>query len=241
MDDWKYNPAHDLGLSESQRLRSLHRESGLFSFLTRHLWWFLLRTYFTFFQKIRIKNQHHLPTSLPFILIANHASHFDALLLALALPLPLRNHTFPIAAGDTFFETPILTAFAAGCMNALPLWRKNAGRHAMEKLRARLTDEPCAYILFPEGTRSRTGVIAPFRAGIGMLIATTNVPIIPCHIAGAHRALPPNTKIPRRTRITLTFGPPLSFPATQNNHECWSLIASTLEQSVRALAPKEPA
>jgi 1-acyl-sn-glycerol-3-phosphate acyltransferase len=235
MDDWKYNPAQDLGLSEKERLRSIHREPGLLGHLTRNTWWLFLRTYFALFQKVTTTGKQNLPTKLPFILVANHASHFDALLLALALPLKLRNHVFPIAAGDTFFETPILSAFAAGAMNALPMWRKNAGRHAMEQLRSRLINEPCGYILFPEGTRSRTGQIAPFRAGVGMLIANANVPIIPCHLQGTFHALPANKKIPRRSHITLTFGPPLSFHQTPNTREGWNLIATTLEQSIRNL------
>ena len=91
--------------------------------------------------------------------------------------------------GDTFFQTPIMRAFAAGAMNALPLWRKNAGRHAMEDLRQRLIGEPCGYILFPEGTRSRDGAMKRFKAGVGMLVNGTRVPVIPCHIEGTHRAL----------------------------------------------------
>ena len=73
----------------------------------------------------------------------------------MALPLRLRNCVFPLAAGDTFFETPAIAAFAAGMMNAPPLWRKNCGHHAIETLRQRPVAEPCGYILFPEGTRSR--------------------------------------------------------------------------------------
>ena len=68
---------------------------------------------------------------------------------------------FPIAAGDVFFETPAWAAFAAGIMNALPMWRKKFGPHALQELRQRLVEEPCAYILFPEGARSRDRVGRP--------------------------------------------------------------------------------
>ena len=167
------------------------------------------------------------------MLVANHCSHLDAILLASALSLKLRNHVFPIAAGDTFFETPLLTAFAAAAMNALPMWRRNAGAHAMEQLRERLVAEPCGYILFPEGTRSRTGAMSRFRAGVGMLIAQTAVPVVPCLIEGTFRALPAGRRIPRRTGICLRIGPALSFADAANDREGWESIAWRLEAAVR--------
>src|SRR6202012_4552083 len=115
----------------------------------------------------------NLPTEMPFVLVANHSSHLDALVMGSMLPTKFRNAVFPIAAGVFFFETPVMTAFSAWMMNALPMWRKNAGRHAMQQLRERLVGEPCGYILFPEGTRTRTGEIGAFHAGIGILVAGT--------------------------------------------------------------------
>jgi 1-acyl-sn-glycerol-3-phosphate acyltransferase len=236
MEQWKYQPAHDLGLSERERLRSLQRESGLLAVTTRHCWWALLRTYFALGQHVTVEGRRHIPASLPFMMVANHASHFDALVLAMALPATLRNRIFPIAAGDTFFDTPLVSAFAASLMNALPMWRKNAGRHAMEQLRSRLVDEPCGYILFPEGTRSRTGQMNPFRSGVGMLIAQSPVPVIPCHVSGTFHALPAGKTLPRRSHIHLHVGPSLSFSDTPNTREGWDLIAQSLEQAVTALA-----
>ncbi len=235
MESWKYEPARDLGLTETQRLRSLHRESGLAGVLTRHCWWAFLRFYFLVGQHITVEGRELLPDSVPFMLVANHCSHLDALVLACALPVKLRNRVFPIAAGDTFFDTRLASVFAAGMMNALPMWRKNAGRHALEQLRQRLSEDPCGFILFPEGTRSRTGEMGKFRAGIGMLIAGSRVPILPCHIAGTFQALPPLRKIPRRARITVRIGRPVDFSHLPNNRDSWDQIAASLEHAVKDL------
>ena len=121
-------------------------------------------------------------------------------------------------------------------MNALPLWRKNAGRHAMEELRRRLVAEPCGYILFPEGTRTRTGDMGPFHSGIGMLIAGAPVPVVPCHVAGTFAAWPPQRKWPRRAHIRLRIGMPLSFAQVANRREGWEHIASRLDAEIRGLA-----
>jgi len=237
MDQWQYTPAKDLGLS--QRLKSARRESGLVGLITRNLWWLVARGYFALFQRVKVEGLQNLPTDAPFILVANHCSHFDALLLACKLPLKLRNQVFPIAAGDSFFETPILRAFAAGAMNALPLWRRNAGHHAMDDLRQRLLTGPCGYILFPEGTRSRDGNMKPFKAGVGMLIAASSVPVIPCHIDGTHKALPADRRFPRTAKITLRIGKPLHFTDTPNHKDGWTHIAQALQSAVAKLAEKD--
>ena len=81
-------------------------------------------------------------------MIANHTSHLDALLLAAALPCRLCDCVFPVAAGDVFFNTPATSLFSATLLNALPMWRKNCGPHALADLKKRLIEEPCGLICF---------------------------------------------------------------------------------------------
>jgi 1-acyl-sn-glycerol-3-phosphate acyltransferase len=235
VDDWRYKPAQDLGLSEAERLRSVKRESGLVGIVARNFWWWWVRCILRIAEHIEITGSENLPASAPFVIIANHSSHLDVMLLATALPPKLRNCIFPLAAGDTFFETPAIAMFATGMMNALPMWRKNCGHHAIETLRDRLISEPCGYILFPEGTRSRTGEMASFRHGIGMLVAGTKVPVIPCNISGAFEALPPDAKWPRRSRIKVRIGKCQQFEDTANDRNGWRSIAEALERAVRSL------
>ena len=239
MDEWQYKPAQDLGTAGTERLRSVQRESGLVGLISRNLWWWWVRGVLKLTERIEVIGREHLPASAPFVIVANHSSHLDVMVLATALPLRLRNCVIPLAAGDTFFETPVIAAFAAGMMNALPLWRKNCGHHAIDTLRRRLVAEPCGYILFPEGTRSRTGQMSTFRHGIGMLIAANSVPVIPCHLQGTFDALPPGSKWPRSSRIVMRIGAARQFENLPNERTGWESIAQTLEQDVRALPPKE--
>src|SRR3954470_56761 len=162
MDDWKLDPAHDLGLPLKERMRSLRRESGLLESGMHFFWWLTLRTYFRAYHRLEIHGLENLPAQPPFACIANHSSHLDALALAASLPARWRDSIFPIAAGDTFFNTPAVAAFAAFILNALPMWRRNCGSHSMQMLRERLVEDKSIYILFPEGTRSREGKLAPF-------------------------------------------------------------------------------
>jgi 1-acyl-sn-glycerol-3-phosphate acyltransferase len=238
VDEWQYKPAQDLGISGTDRLRSVKRESGLLGLIGRNLWWWWVRGGLRLAERVEVFGREHLPAAAPFVMVANHSSHLDVMVLVTALPLHLRNCVIPLAAGDTFFETPVIAAFAASMMNALPLWRKNCGHHAIDTLRQRLVAEPCGYILFPEGTRTRTGQMNPFRHGIGMLVAATSVPVIPCHLEGAFEALPPGAKWPRSRRIVLRIGAVLRFDDVPNERAGWEAIARSLEQAVRALPAK---
>lgn len=241
MKDWNLKSAKDLGLPAKERFRSLNRESGLVSTGMQLAWWTMVRSYMSVWHRLQISGRNHIPSKPPFILVANHSSHLDALVLASPLAWRLDNRIFPLAAGDVFFQTPLVSAFAAGMLNALPIWRKKCGSHAMEQLRQRLLEEPCSFIIFPEGGRSRDGRLTGFKPGLGMLVAQTSVPVVPCFLDGCFEAMQPNQRIPRPRRIRLFIGEPVTFDSVSNQREGWLEIAQTMEQRVRALAPGQPA
>lgn len=234
MDDWEYQPAADTGLAPGERLRSLKRETGLLGSLTQSAWRVLVRAYLRGYHRLRVTGAEHLPKTAPFVMIANHSSHLDAVTLASALPWRLRRSAFPIAAGDVFFETPVASIFSAMMLNALPMWRKRCGSHAMQELRDRLIGEPAIFILFPEGTRSRDGQMGRFKPGIGMIVAGTEVPVVPCYLEGAHRAFAPGSNLPRPVPLTLRIGAPHTFSAVPNERAGWQQIAAELETAVAA-------
>lgn len=235
MRSWDFRPARDLGLPPTERFRSLAREDGLLEMSLRGLWWSGIRTYLRWAHRLEVRGRERLPDRVPFVVVANHASHLDALALVSALPADLRLRASPLAAGDTFFESTVNSAFAAILINALPVWRKHADPADLRRLRRRLVDEPCGYVLFPEGTRTRTGAMARFRRGLGMLVAGTDVPVIPCHLSGTFEALPPGRKVPVPRRIIVRVGHPLRFGEVHDDKAGWDLVAATAESAVRAL------
>ena len=171
----------------------------------------------------------------PFVLAANHCSHLDALALGAGLTPRHRERAFPIAAGDVFFQTKATSTFSAIVLNALPMWRKNCGPHALADLRLKLQEERAIFIIFPEGRRSRNGSMMPFKHGLGMLVAETNVPVVPCGLVGTFEALPPERNIPRPVAIKLTIGDPVQFASTANDRTGWSEVARSVESRVRDL------
>jgi len=235
MEPWDLQPAHDTGLTPSERFRSVRREKGLLESFAHHACFSLIRSYFAVAHRLTIINREKLPGHGPFVLAANHCSHLDALALGAALTPRHRERAFPIAAGDVFFQTRATSTFSAIMLNASPMWRKNCGPHALADLRRRLQEERAILIIFPEGGRSRNGSMMPFKHGLGMLVAETNVPVVPCGLVGTFEALPPERNIPRPVAITLAIGDPVRFPSTANDRTGWSEIAQDVEHRVRNL------
>lgn len=170
-------------------------------------------------------------------MIANHSSHLDALALAAALPRPLAAKAFALAAGDTFFSTTSRAAFAAYAVNALPVWRRRTSAADIEALRSRLVDDSAIFILFPEGKRTRTGAMGPFKPGIAALVAGTQIPVVPCWLQGAHAAWPPTRRLPRPGRPHLRIGAPLTFPTPAHTKSELAHIPTVCERAVHSLAP----
>jgi 1-acyl-sn-glycerol-3-phosphate acyltransferase len=237
MEEWRFEPAHDFGLSAEQRRVSLRREVGLESAISCFLWRSITRVYLAIAHRLKIRGRENFPTRAPFVLVANHASHLDAIILGAILPLRFVGAVFPIAAGDTFFTKRASSIFATAFMNALPIWRKNCGAHSLQDLRERLLQGACIYILFPEGTRTRTGAMGPFKPGLGRLVAETNIPIVPCYLNGTFAALPASGTVPRWKKISVRVGKVLSFAETTNDRAGWESIATATENAVRDLAP----
>jgi len=235
MNRWNLQPARDLDLAPRQRWQSLRRESDLFESGCHVLWALGVRAYLRLWHRFEVSGREHLPLKPPFVLVGNHTSHLDALLLTAPLPLTIRDQVFALAAGDVFFEKALTAAFATTLINALPIWRRRTTAKAMAELRQRLTDEPCAYVLFPEGGRTRDGRLLPFKPGIGMLLAETAVPVVPCWVEGAYAACPAGTTWPRPRKVRLRVGPALQFGDVANERGGWEQVAAALQDAVQRL------
>jgi 1-acyl-sn-glycerol-3-phosphate acyltransferase len=233
---WNYHTARDIELPLRQRWASVYREPG---FATRGMHtavWHVLRAFLRFHEHLQIVGAEHLPARPPYVLVANHSSHLDALVLGSLLPERQLGDAFAVAAGDTFFADPVKSICSVLLLNALPFWRNRCVAQALGTLRQRLIDEEACLILFPEGTRTRDGSMSRFKSGIGVLAADADIPVLPCHISGAFEAWPPGRRFPRRGRIEVRIGPARRFSHCPNNRAGWRQIAGELEAAVRQLA-----
>lgn len=235
MDRFKLQPARDLEVPVHRRRGDVRRETGHVGWLMQCMTTAILRCYLKLYHRVKIEGIDHLPTDAPYVLIANHASHMDTLLLSTLVPARLRGRVFPLAAGDFFFESRPRAAVFTVLLNLLPIRRKAADRHALEHLRLRLIEDGLVYLVYPEGTRGDGEKIAPFKPGIGMMVAGTTVPVVPCYLSGCNEALGKGRWLPRPCRVGVRLGAPLTFEAHKNRRASWCEIAGQLHTAVGCL------
>jgi 1-acyl-sn-glycerol-3-phosphate acyltransferase len=240
MNDWRYESAQDLGLPAHQRRCSPLRESDLAASVLRLGWLMTVRAILKCWNRLEIRGLENLPAQPPFVVVANHSSHLDTIVLASMLSLRWRDRVSPLAAGDYFFATPPLAGFSAVILNALPIWRHRRGgqRHELGDLRGRLINQHAIYIVFPEGSRSRDGQLQNFKPGFATLVAGTGIPVVPCHLSGSFAAMPPGAGAVRPRKIILQIGTPLIFENVGNHAEGWRQIAASAREQIAALSSR---
>jgi long-chain acyl-CoA synthetase len=182
---------------------------------------------------LTIDEQHHL-TRLPgpALLIANHASHLDSLTVLAALPEARRRRTTVAAAADYFFADRRRALIAAIALGAFPFHRTGPVAASLAHC-GDLADAGHSLLVFPEGTRSTSGRIAPFKPGIGLLARELGLPVVPIYLDGLFDVLPKGRTLPWPGRVRVVVGAPLRIDPSLTNAEA----AAHLEAALRALAP----
>ena len=158
----------------------------------------------------------------PFVVIANHSSHLDAPLIFGALPRRLSQNLAAATAGDYFFNNWYRALPTALFFNSFPVQRSgHSGRTGHRGLAARLVNDGVPILIFPEGTRSRTGAMANFTPGAAALSISRNVPILPIALVGAYAAMPygNNVPVPGRPHVHVVFGRPLRAAPGEIAHQ----------------------
>jgi 1-acyl-sn-glycerol-3-phosphate acyltransferase len=155
------------------------------------------------------ENLKNLKNNQAFIVAPNHSSHFDAPLIAGALPRRLARRLSVGAAADYFFKNWYKALPTRAFLNTFPIDRDQSGRH--KGLAGDLLDNNVPILIMPEGTRSRTGAIGQFTPGIAALSIKRQISVVPVALVGAYAAWPPRTKKWRSGRppVHVGFGEPL--------------------------------
>jgi 1-acyl-sn-glycerol-3-phosphate acyltransferase/long-chain acyl-CoA synthetase len=231
---WEQGAAIDLAGSMPQDRRGCPRPPEALVQGVRSVAAMALRWWLRCYHRFEVIGQENLPADGSFVLVANHTSHLDAPCLLSVLPPDRLHHAYPAAAEDYFFAT-IPRAAVAILVNALPFFRHARVRQSIDLCRRLLRAPGNVLILFPEGTRSLDGTLQQFRPGVGTLLAGLDVPVVPCAISGAHRALPKGCVIPRPGKLRLTIGLPRRFEDADPGKDSARGIARELHDAVKEL------
>ncbi len=172
-----------------------------------------------------VRGREKLPEG-GFVVVSNHASHLDAMVILHVCGGPFRRFHLA-AAGDYFFGPAMAAAagrkpsrFGALLRTALrlePMPVRQLGESAQRRAARTAAFANLAascragdvVVFFPEGSRSPDGVMRRFRNGIDELSAQFDGPIVPMHIDGAYALWPKGRRWGRRGTVTVTVGDPL--------------------------------
>jgi long-chain acyl-CoA synthetase len=181
-----------------------------------------------------------------YIVCANHASHLDTGLIKYALG-DQGEALVALAAKDYFFDDPVRRMYFENFTNLVPMERHGSLRESL-RLAGEVIRDGYILLIFPEGTRSETGIMTDFKPSLGYLAMTNKCGILPMYLSGTHEAMPKGRYLPRRgERVAAHVGPyvpysqVLALAGERSRSEQYRAITYHVEAVIRRLAPRDQA
>jgi 1-acyl-sn-glycerol-3-phosphate acyltransferase len=181
---------------------------------------------------VNLRHGERLPAGGPAIVVANHNSHLDTLVLMSLFPLRMLKQLRPVAAADYFLKRRDLAWFALEIIGIIPLIREVRASHSdpLAGCDKALADN-AVLILFPEGQRGEPEKLGAFKTGIAHLARRhPEVPIVPVFLHGIGKVLPRGEILPVPFFVDVFIG-----EATRWSGDKASFMAD-LDRRIHALA-----
>lgn len=187
----------------------------------KRLWYgfvhFFCRLLATLFFQIRVSGRECIPSEGGVMVLSNHQSHFDPALIGLACDRRLNY----LARETLFGFAPFRWLIES--LDAIPIDREGLGLAGLKETLRRLRRGELV-LIFPEGTRTYNGEMAPLKPGFSALAKRAGVPLLPVGIEGAYDAWPRRHLLPGVSTIHIHFGRPL-LPDAVASYDERELIA----------------
>jgi len=186
--------------------------------------------------KIEVSGREHLPASGPFLVMSNHQSLWDIPVVHLAIcgcwPLSLR-----MIAKKEMFELPVIgTAMKAADFVAVDRKDPEQAARGLAEARRKIAEGVVMWIA-PEGTRSRDGVLGPFKRGGFLLAARARVPVIPVTLDGTRDILAAGSVVVHPgVTVRVTLHPPVDPEESLSRGELMERVRTAIESSLPARA-----
>ncbi len=201
--------------------------------------WLVVRPVILVGLGLNVRHRERLPADGPALVVANHNSHLDTMVLMVLLPSRLLPRIRPVAAADYFLSNPVVAWFALRIIGILPIERQ---RPTGADGRPDPTWDPLAgasaalgrgevVLLFPEGTRGEPEQLAEFKSGIARLAERhPGVPVIPVYLHGLGKSLPRGAALPVPFFCDVFIGEPVPWSGDRKAY------VATLRERLQALA-----
>lgn len=203
---------------------SLHKIALLWaqSIVKANFWW-----------KFSVTGTENLPKSgSAAMIVCNHNSNTDILAIYMS------GANFRWLSKDSLFKFPIL-GWAMKSIGYIGVKRgdKNSHLKCLEDSRLKIR-QGIPMLFFPEGTRSKDGVMGPFKSGAFKVATEEQAPILPITMIGTENMLPKHSRLPRRAFVTIVIHPQFSTVGMNTDEalmKARSIIASSLPPENRGV------
>ena len=188
----------------------------------------IVRAYVRHHHHLTLLNPNPLPPTGPAILVCNHISGLDPVVLQSTtgrlLTWMMAKEYYDVKAFRWFYDA----------IGAIPVERTGKDLAAMRSA-FRALDQGRVIGLFPEGKISPTGDVLPFQTGVGLLALRTGAPVYPAFLEGSARGTEMAESLLFPQRLTLSFGPPVFLNRTEGNKSDPVQMTERIRNSVVAL------
>jgi 1-acyl-sn-glycerol-3-phosphate acyltransferase len=190
----------------------------------------IFRLIFSVIFRWRIIGQENIPLTGGVIIAPNHTSNIDPPLVGSAM----RRRVTVMAKKELF--SSVIFAFIIKRLGAFPINRGSGDRAAI-KMALSLLNEGRALLLFPEGTRSKTGNLGKPQAGVSMMAIKSQVPVVPVAVSGTYKFFRNGKWFPR---FTVRFGKPVYPPeAMQSSKEAMEEFSGKIMNEINNLLKQD--
>ncbi|HEX5724220.1 MAG TPA: lysophospholipid acyltransferase family protein [Longimicrobiaceae bacterium] len=177
--------------------------------------------------------REHVRPGEPLVVAANHVSWFDIFAIAASLEVP-----FHFVAKKELEKIPLFgPAWQAAGHISIDRSHREAAIRSLRAAGEKIRRDRSVVVIYPEGTRSRTGRLLPFKKGAFMLAVEAQVPVVPTVVTGAYEIMPPGAWRIRPNTMHVHFLPPIVPPPTVEGVE--TLMAQVRAEMLTVLEGEE--
>lgn len=197
---------------------------------------FLLRLLFRLFARVTVEGKENIPTSGPVLVVSNHTNNLDPPVIAVSMPRQI----IYMAKQEIMDAVHGWQHWCLRSYGMISMDRSRVDRGAMQEA-LDYFDKGGIVGIFPEGTRSHTGVLQRPGMGAALLVFSAQVPVVPVAVMGL-AGLDVNLRtFLRRPRIHVRFGEPLTFTAPEQLMDRKALreASERMMRAIAALLPEE--
>jgi 1-acyl-sn-glycerol-3-phosphate acyltransferase len=197
----------------------------------------LTRVALRFLGPLRYQGLEHVPREGAFILVSNHISLLDPMIIG-GTAGQLTGRLVHFMAKEELRHWPLIGWLATQA--GVYFVRRGEGDRAAQRLSLDLLARGEPIAVFPEGTRSRDGSLGEPRDGAALLAMRAGVPLLPVSITGSNRLFPRGARLPRRSRVTVRVGEPFMLARQASGRIDRQELAAGTDRIMRAIAALLP-